>query len=786
MEQVSIDKDLQALEEWYADYMTRGHPDWTPFETLPNSTYTEKLDLESVEAQVLYTMQEIVVIDGFCSICRTMLDNWPDIYAKPDEKDAHVRPIENNGLAAFPRSSSTDLNLGVWIEYPSGLAHGLPCQETTVRLDSATRKGCRCCALILQALKDRNKLELYRIIERRLQLLRKPFKSSLVVLVEDEEDMLEIDLGFPGRPWTSGSISLLTAFTQDEGRKAIQDLRSFSTNVLTLTEENRFAWHLGTSSERVLGSQSSPMTLAQWWTSNCIKSHPECNPVRRPHYPSRLLSISMDPVHLVITAGWTEKPVYATLSHCWGKNKFETLNSTNIEELKHKVPNKFLPKSFSDAIQIARAVGLAYLWIDSLCIIQDNSKDWETEASMMSSVYGGSLLNIAASSARDGTEGCFLKPQYHSGGFTAQVSICGRIETRDFATMDEYEKSVTKSHLATRGWTMQEKLLPTRTIHCGDQGFFWECKSRIASEYFPDGLPYALPNSLVLVRSSPETQWTELKSRYSKCDLTNSGDKLVALSGIVHSIQSTTGDQYLAGLWREKLEEQLCWWVSDPRQRPEYRAPSWSWTAIDGPIVPNPPAGKPFGGGSLSVRVLSVSVMHPGKDIFGAVLHGTLSLQCDLILSGTVAAEDMARAKRPPCPTNHRIPCDHERGKLFCSLGQAGHLLPFHLDCVEQKDSRLGQTVYFLPIRTDINRFSYYNNKTELDTIIDCGIVLEKVNVAWNRYRRIGFFQLRARQHIDDVCDVPDCAYMKDYIRFKDVAEEYLSCTSGGLTVNIV
>lgn len=182
----------------------------------------------------------------------------------------------------------------------------------------------------------------------------------------------------------------------------------------------------------------------------------------------------MDPIQLVNTAGWIEKPVYATLSHCWGKNKLETLNSTNIEELKNKVPNKFPPpppKTFSDAIQITRAVGLEYMWIDSLCIIQDNSKVWETESSMMSSVYGGSLLNIAASSARDGTEGCFLKPQYHSCGFRAQVSIGGRIETRDFAVMNEDEESVTKSHLATTAWTMQEKLWPPRTIHRGDQGF---------------------------------------------------------------------------------------------------------------------------------------------------------------------------------------------------------------------------------------------------------------------------------------------------------------------------
>lgn len=215
------------------------------------------------------------------------------------------------------------------------------------------------------------------------------------------------------------------------------------------------------------------MKLAQRWATDCHEYHSACNLKRPPRYPTRLLSIATDPIQLVVTTEWTDRPLYATLSHCWGSSTFETLNSTNVEELKQRVPSRFLVKTFADAIQIARNLGLNYLWIDSLCIIQDNSQDWEVEASIMASVYGGSSLNIAASFARDGTEGCFLKTRHYGGGFTAGASIAGKRQMLELSPGNEYYRNVTGTHLATRAWTVQEKILAPRTLHCGDQGFFF-------------------------------------------------------------------------------------------------------------------------------------------------------------------------------------------------------------------------------------------------------------------------------------------------------------------------
>jgi hypothetical protein len=138
------------------------------------------------------------------------------------------------------------------------------------------------------------------------------------------------------------------------------------------------------------------------------------------------------------------------------------------------IPMYELPKTFTDAIDITRKLGLDYLWIDSICIIQGDNCDWEHESALMSPVYGGSSVNIAASSARDGSQGCFLKPKYFTGGFLAEISIKGSRKVYDFRSPLTYDKATVNSHLATRAWAFQEKLLAPRTLHCGDQGLFWE------------------------------------------------------------------------------------------------------------------------------------------------------------------------------------------------------------------------------------------------------------------------------------------------------------------------
>jgi hypothetical protein len=114
---------------------------------------------------------------------------------------------------------------------------------------------------------------------------------------------------------------------------------------------------------------------------------------------------------LHITEDSSLKSPYITLSHCWGNPKLQIkrLSNANISQFTNLIDDAELPKTFQDAIAIARRLGVRFLWIDSLCIIQDSVEDWVKESSNMGNVYKNSLCNIAATAAPDGRTGCFLQ-----------------------------------------------------------------------------------------------------------------------------------------------------------------------------------------------------------------------------------------------------------------------------------------------------------------------------------------------------------------------------------------
>ena len=117
-----------------------------------------------------------------------------------------------------------------------------------------------------------------------------------------------------------------------------------------------------------------------------------------------------------------------------------------------------------------------------MCIIQGDEDDWTREAAMMCDVYGGSAMNIAASSATNPYEGCFLKPEHYIDGFRKPINVGGRKFLAQLEISAAYDQASKRSHLASRAWTLQEWLLPSRTIRFGDQGVVWECSELVASE----------------------------------------------------------------------------------------------------------------------------------------------------------------------------------------------------------------------------------------------------------------------------------------------------------------
>lgn len=196
--------------------------------------------------------------------------------------------------------------------------------------------------------------------------------------------------------------------------------------------------------------------------------------------PTRVIDVGKDMLRLVET-GEDVRGEYVALSHCWGnlekQERFCTYTN-NIKRLKAGFSYRSLPKTFRDAITVTRALGIPYLWIDSLCIIQEDEKDWEEEAGKMEEIFSSSYCTIAADSAASSLAG-FLNERL--------PRVCVSIETPRgplylAEAIDSFDADVENGILNSRGWVLQERVLSRRTIHFTSTQVYWECGDGIHCE----------------------------------------------------------------------------------------------------------------------------------------------------------------------------------------------------------------------------------------------------------------------------------------------------------------
>jgi hypothetical protein len=272
-----------------------------------------------------------------------------------------------------------------------------------------------------------------------------------------------------------------------------------------------------------------------------------------------------------------------------------------------------LPQNFKDAVFTAQCLEIHYIWIDSLCILQDSKKDWAEQAPQMSQIYQNGLINIAMSAATNSDESCFQKRDL------SQVMPCivqtgwEEFQNGEVHVYDEHFwlKTIESTPLVKRAWAVQELLLPSRILHLTGQQLLWECFELNACETYPAGLPPThAPNTTrsevvwsTLKRaaiglggiegvSAPLTPmellrlWRGVVEDFTTKDLTIPSDRLMAIAGIAKMMSQALNDSYCAGLWQKDLDMELMWHLSDEvplEPRPEvYRAPSWSWASVEG------------------------------------------------------------------------------------------------------------------------------------------------------------------------------------------------------------
>ena len=326
-------------------------------------------------------------------------------------------------------------------------------------------------------------------------------------------------------------------------------------------------------------------SLARKWLHECLSSHETCIASARglPNIPTRLIELTGSDakplIRLVETASHPREGNYMTLSHCWGTADFLTLRKSCLNDMKEGIRWSSLPKTFQNAVTVTMWFKIKYLWIDSLCIIQDSLQDWERESTFMNHIYKNSFLTIAATKAVDATAGLFVDRNPDVVRVSRVRAPWSQQPEDDCLLFEDrlWEFEVLGSPLLKRAWVCQERLLSPRILHFGQSQMFWECQELGACEMFPGQFPgpidFQARKGLLIFNSeySLHLNWRNIVTMYSRGNLTKFSDKCIAFVGIVEEAQAFGRDQSVAGFWRHDIEKQLLWEIEHvgPVGRPQ-------------------------------------------------------------------------------------------------------------------------------------------------------------------------------------------------------------------------
>lgn len=464
-----------------------------------------------------------------------------------------------------------------------------------------------------------------------------------------------------------------------------------------------------------------------------------------------------------------------------------TLTMDSKQELERGAPLEALPKRFQNAVRIARWMGIEYMWIDALCIIQDSEEDWLAQSTKMGEIYANSYCNIAATSA-DPDKGCFTK---RSVEMVEPYAIPSPIssdstETHVVGYDDFWSNSLLDTTLHTRGWVLQERTLCRRTIHFGQEQMFWECRHMMACEAYPDGIPpefsnwrtrcwrqfdvllsptvpvrtwweqlktmfsVAIPQTKTATNQAIYETWSKIVERFMEQKLTFDKDKLVAISGIAQKVAEATNERYLAGMWEgPTLAQSLLWYVLGRRQADgiaavrkmysDYRAPSWSWASLDAKVIWNWPSECD----KVLVNIVETRIEEYAGSSFGRISSAEMDVQGYLFeaelevmnkTDGGLPDEDGSYVLRLSSDSSEESSTNPEPAKrptIECAVYLDTPLLP-----------ATSTTTQLLPVCAG------WQGRSGRESASLAGLVLKKTEDSKSMiaYQRVGLFAMNERQ----------------------------------------
>ncbi|KAF2103183.1 HET-domain-containing protein [Rhizodiscina lignyota] len=389
---------------------------------------------------------------------------------------------------------------------------------------------------------------------------------------------------------------------------------------------------------------------------------------------------------------------YIALSYCWGKAKTFVTSTQTLHDRLRCFSIKELPQTLRDAVEVAQQLGVTYLWVDVLCILQGSDgeakEDWEHEAGKMGKIYGNAYLTLSAAASRHCDGGLFYRCVIPTQVAIKNPNRAHTIDSLAELTMLD-QRDYKDEPIVNRAWTLQEGLLSQRNaVFCLNE-VCWHCDLGLVHQSSATHQPNGSSKwhniyKLRLPTPPLKPRWTWLVQNYCGRNLTKEKDKLPAIAGLAaHIYTNRAGDEkealakanavakkagisssydaegdfgeYLAGLWRNTLWRDLLWRRTDESgpwggvfshartSRPlSYRAPSWSWASMDG-MVTYIYANRPYKQSSFTASIVdcNIDLLDPSAP-FSEVKGGRLVLRSLMKQSHRIGYKSGRPEEGPP------------------------------------------------------------------------------------------------------------------------------------------
>jgi hypothetical protein len=508
---------------------------------------------------------------------------------------------------------------------------------------------------------------------------------------------------FQIRPRVGGCCGVLQVETKHRSSPRLTEVKSIAYHTAFTNEGDIASSKYGILPLHTMGTNTSSaesFNVARKWLRNCIEGHQGDHNLRERSFrnrfgrstsetgigPARLIDVFAQERDAMSEVNWSKgssgldfgdlpgneyprgqkktsrivdradvQGPYLALSYMWGTHPYKGYITTNANLLarERNIVEHELPKTFRDAIHVARNLGVRYLWIDAVCIIQDseNAKDWLQESGKMGSIFANALMTLFAAGAEHSEEGIFNKrsitfdEEVGPDPFALHTVLPGGAvrSTLHFVPSDPMYRSRPWSPLHSRAWCLQEDLLSTRKLYYKQDQLHWECDHLAVSEDDLSSPEFAqsptASSSLSNMNESELARHTScawyiqvIEIAYSSRIATERTDRLIAVAGLASHVAKQIKSRYLAGLWEVSILQGLLWETETWNENTvkTYCAPSWSWASREAHTIWES-IGKDHENFVPDCEYLGARIELLSSDLYGGVVSGTLTLRSNVV-----------------------------------------------------------------------------------------------------------------------------------------------------------